>query len=157
DLSACARHLEGLALLTGGQVTGGLTLLDEAMVAVTGGELSPLVTGLIYCSVIDGCCQVYALGRAREWTEALAQWCAEQPELIAFTGVWLAHRAEILQFQGAWHEAIEEAQRASERCLQARNHRSAAAAFYQLAEVHRLRGDFAPAEEAYRNASQWGW
>ena len=31
-----------------------------------------------------------------------------------------------------------------------------AAALYQQAEVHRLRGEFAAAEEAYRSASQWG-
>ena len=31
-----------------------------------------------------------------------------------------------------------------------------AAAFYQQAEVHRLRGEFAAAEEAYRSASQSG-
>ena len=29
-------------------------------------------------------------------------------------------------------------------------------AFYQQAEVHRLRGEFAEAEEAYRQAGQWG-
>ena len=33
--------------------------------------------------------------------------------------------------------------------------RAAAAALYQQAEVHRLRGEFAAAEEAYRGASQW--
>ena len=98
-----------------GQVERGLALLDEAMVAVTAGELSPLVTGLIYCSVIEGCQQVYAFDRAREWTAALAQWCEEQPEMVAFTGVCLVHRAEIMQLRGAWQDAIEEARRACER------------------------------------------
>ena len=31
-----------------------------------------------------------------------------------------------------------------------------AAAFYQEAEVHRLRGDFGAAEKAYQSASEWG-
>jgi DNA-binding CsgD family transcriptional regulator len=157
DLVACARHLQGRALLQRGQVTQGLALLDEAMVAVTAGKLSPLVTGLIYCSVIEGCQEVYALERAREWTAALARWCAEQPELVAFTGLCLVHRAEIMQMNGAWGDAIVEARRAQERCQLAGNRQAAAAAFYQNAEVHRLRGEFAAAEEAYRAASQWGW
>lgn len=84
DLIACACHLQGRALMQHGQVQAGLALLDEAMVAVTAGELSPIVTGLIYCSVIEACQQAYALGRAREWTAALAQWCEQQPEMVAF-------------------------------------------------------------------------
>jgi DNA-binding CsgD family transcriptional regulator len=156
DLIACARHVQGRALMLQRQVQKGLSLLDEAMVAVTAGELSPIMTGLIYCSVIDACQQMYALDRAREWTSALAQWCDEQPEMLAFTGVCRVHRAEIMQLHGAWGEAIEEARRAGERCP-GTNQQAAAAAFYQQAEVHRLRGEFAAAEEAYRNASQCGW
>lgn len=157
DLIACARHLQGLVLMQQGQVEPGLALLDEAMIAVTSGELSPLVTGLIYCSVIEGCQQVYALDRAREWTSALAQWCEAQPEMVAFSGVCRVHRAEIMQLRGAWPEAMDEARRARERCSQAGNAQAVAAAFYQQAEVHRLRGEFAAADEAYRSASRSGW
>jgi ATP/maltotriose-dependent transcriptional regulator MalT len=156
DLVACARHLQGHVRMQQGRVEEGLALLDEAMVAVSAGELSPLMTGLIYCGVIDACQQVYALGRAREWTSALAQWCGEQPEMVAFAGLCSVHRAEIMQLRGAWPEAIEEARRACERS-QGVNQRAAAAALYQQAEVHRLRGRFATAEKAYRSASQRGW
>jgi DNA-binding CsgD family transcriptional regulator len=157
DLTACARHLQGRVLLQQGRVEQGLALLDETMVTVITGTLSPVITGLIYCSVIEGCQEVYALERAREWTSALARWCEEQPELVAFTGICLVHRAEIMQLGGAWGDAIGEAQRACERCLLAGNRQATAAAFYQEAEVHRLRGEFAAAEKAYRSASQWGW
>ena len=137
------------------QMRKGLALLDEAMVAVTAGELSPIMTGLIYCSVIDACQQMYALDRAREWTFALAQWCDEQPEMLAFSGVCRVHRAEIMQLHGAWRDALEEARRAGARS-QGTHQPAAAAAFYQQAEVHRLRGEFADAEKAYRSASQLG-
>ena len=125
------------------------------MVAVIAGELSPIMTGLIYCSVIDGCRQVYAVDRAREWTDALAQWCAGQPQLVSFTGTCLVHRAEIMQMSGAWRDAIEEARRACD-VSRGSEQPAPAAAYYQQAEVHRLRGEFAEAEESYRHASRQG-
>ena len=109
-------HEQGNVLVTQGRVEEGLALLDEAMVAVTAGELSPIVTGLVYCSVIDGCQGVFELRRAQEWTAALTRWCEQQPDMVAFTGKCLVHRAEIMQLHGAWPDALEEARRAGERC-----------------------------------------
>jgi DNA-binding CsgD family transcriptional regulator len=155
DLIACARHQQGRIRLQQGRVGAGLSLLDETMIAVTAGRLSPLVTGLMYCSVIGACQQVYAIDRSREWTAALSQWCEGQPDMVAFVGTCQVHRAEIMQLQGAWPEAIDEARRA---CARSRgiDRRAAAAALYQQGEVHRLKGEFAAAEEAYRGASQLG-
>jgi DNA-binding CsgD family transcriptional regulator len=156
DLVAAAIHLQGRVRMEQGHLAEGLSLLDEAMIGVMAGELSPVMTGLVYCSAIDGCQEIHALDRVRQWTAALGQWCAEQPEMLAFVGVCQVHRAEILQLGGAWTAALAEAERASERCLGV-NRVAAAAAFYQQGEVHRLRGELAAAEAAYRNASQWGW
>jgi hypothetical protein len=61
DLAAAARHGHGRALIEQGDVLTGLKRLDETMLAVVAGELSPIMTGLMYCSVIDTCRQVYAL------------------------------------------------------------------------------------------------
>ena len=156
DLTACARHLEGRALMQHAQIKRGLVLLDEAMVAVVAGELSPIMTGLIYCSVIESCQRVFAWSRARQWTSALSQWCEQQPQMVAFTGTCLAHRAEILQFHGAWPNAMTEAHRACERSRE--DHRKPpGAALYQQGEIHRLQGEFAEAEEAYRHASELGY
>jgi DNA-binding CsgD family transcriptional regulator len=157
DLFALAVHARGDLLIKQGQVRDGLALLDEAMVAVTTQNVSPIVAGLVYCGVISGCQQVYELRRAKEWTEALTEWCAEQPQMRAFTGRCLVHRAEILQLYGAWAEALEEARRAGARLSEAANHTAAAQALYRQGEVHRLRGEFAAAERAYRDASRNGW
>jgi tetratricopeptide (TPR) repeat protein len=153
DLIACARMEQGRIRLEQGQVGAGLALLDEMMIAVTAGQLSLLVTGLMYCSVIVACQQVYAIARSREWTAALAHWCEGQRDMVAFAGVYQVHRVEIMQLQGAWPDAIEAARRA---CVRSHgvNPSAAAAAFYQQAEIHRLKGEFAEAEEAYRGASQ---
>jgi DNA-binding CsgD family transcriptional regulator len=155
DLVACARHQQGRIRLQQGQVDAGLVLLDETMVTVTAGELSPLVTGLMYCSVIAACQQVYAFDRTREWTAAFSRWCEGQPDLVAFSGVCQVHRSEIMQLTGTWPEAIEEARRACARA-QGIDRRAAAAGFYQQAELRRLKGEFSAAEEAYRAASRLG-
>ena len=110
----------------------------------------------MYCSVIDTCRQVYALGRAREWTSAFSSVCEQQPEMVAFTGTCLVHRAEIMQLQGAWPEALAEACRACERAQRA-DRKPPGAALYQQAEIHRLCGEFAKAEDAYRAASELGF
>jgi DNA-binding NarL/FixJ family response regulator len=156
DLAAYGRHLHGRALLKLGRVGEGLALLDEAMVAVVAGELSPLVTGLIYCSVIEGCHQVYELRRAREWTAALTRWCEAQPDLVTYTGTCLVHRAQILLLRGAWPDAIVEAGRAAQRAGQGADRGAAAGACYLQGEGYRLLGRFDEAEDAYRRASRAG-
>jgi DNA-binding NarL/FixJ family response regulator len=156
DLVALAGHHQGHLMIKRGEVQEGLRLLDEAMVSVSTGELSPIPSGIVYCGVILGCQAAYELRRAAEWTAALSQWCEEQPDMVAFTGRCLVHRTEIMALRGAWDEALEEARRAGGRCLQGNNQRAAGEASYLAGEVHRLRGDFSAAEDAYREASQRG-
>jgi DNA-binding NarL/FixJ family response regulator len=61
-----------------------------------------------------------------------------------------------MQFDGAWSEAMTEAGHAYERSSQAGDRKPPSAAFYRQGEIHRLRGEFEAAEEAYRNASRLG-
>ena len=154
DLLAIALMDQGQYLMRLGRVDGGLRFLDEAMVAVTTGELSPIVTGLVYCSVIDGCHEASELRRAQEWTAALTRWCAEQPDMVSFTGTCLVHRAEIMQLHGSWDDALEEARRAAGRAGMSRS--GVAHAHYRAGEILRLQGRLAEAEEAYRNANANG-
>jgi DNA-binding CsgD family transcriptional regulator len=156
DLFAAARHFQGLIRIKQGRVEEGLRLLDEAMVTVTAGEVSPVMSGVVYCGVIACCEEAFEPRRAHEWTNALTRWCEEQPQMVAFTGRCLAHRAGIMQLHGAWHDALEEARLARERCEQAMNRAATGQALYQQGELLRLQGDFAAAEEAYREANRYG-
>lgn len=156
DLTALGGLGRGQALILRGDIQPGMALLDEVMVAVTAGEVSPLAAGIVYCGVIEACQQTFHLRRAQEWTAALSRWCEAQPELALFRGQCLVHRAEIMQLHGDWLDAMREASRAQE-LLSRRPRWQVGPAYYQRAEVHRLRGELAEAEEAYRQASQRGY
>jgi hypothetical protein len=86
DLMTMALNGHGRALIRGGDHAKGVKLLDEAMVAVVAGEVSPIVAGGMYCSVLESCHETHDLGRAQEWTRALDQWCAGQPEIVPYRG-----------------------------------------------------------------------
>jgi DNA-binding CsgD family transcriptional regulator len=153
DLTVYGRMGQGRALIRMGETAAGLALLDEVMVAVTAGELSPIYAGLVYCAVIEACQEIFDVRRAREWTAALTSWCESQPGLVAYRGHCLVYRAEIMLLHGAWGEAANEANLACERLA---GRPAVGMALYQRAEVHRLRGEFAEAEAAYRQAGEWG-
>ena len=157
DLFSIAAHAEGGAMISLGRPREGLALLDMAMAEVLAGKVSPVCSGIVYCGAILACEEAHELRRAREWTTALTEWCEGQPDLVAFTGRCLVHRAQIMRMDGSWQEAIEEARRAAERCLQGENPVAAGEAHYQRGEVHRLRGEHPAAEEAYREASGQAW
>lgn len=156
DLFALAAQLQGLVLIRRGELAAGLSLLDEAMVTVTAGEVSPIPAGIVYCGVILACQEAHEVGRAAEWTRALSDWCARQPDLVAFTGRCLVHRAEIMELRGEWTDGLAESLRAQERSAQAENTVAAGEAWYRHGELRRLRGEGDAAEEAYREASRCG-
>jgi DNA-binding CsgD family transcriptional regulator len=156
DLLALGAQSRGHLMVQHGHVKEGVALLDEAMIAVADGELSPIPSGLVYCGVIIGCQAAYELRRAQEWTTALSAWCEAQPDMVAFTGRCMVHRTEIISLRGAWAEALAEAERAGPRCLEGANPRAAGEAAYLEGDLHRLRGSHEAAEEAYRRASRCG-
>jgi DNA-binding NarL/FixJ family response regulator len=155
DLASLGLQGQGRVLVRRGEIARGLALLDEAMIAVMAGEVSPIVAGGIYCSVLDACGEIYDLRRAQEWTSALEQWCSSQPDMVPYRGHCLVRRAEIMQMRGAWPDALLEAQCACERLSQPTPKPAVGVAFYRKAEMHRLLGEFDEAVQAYGAAAQW--
>ncbi|MCX4692356.1 LuxR C-terminal-related transcriptional regulator [Streptomyces sp. NBC_01408] len=158
DLVWLARDEQGRALVNLGRVHEGLRLVDEALVIVESGALSPIVSGIVYCNTIAFCRDLYDLRHEREWTDALTRWCDRQPQMVAHNGLCLVHRAEVLQYGGAWTAALDDARQASERRTQGvLNQIARGQAFYRQGEIHRLQGRPAEAEDAYREANRCGF
>ena len=156
DLAALACHGRGRALIRMGRIPEGVALLDEAMAAVVAGDVAPVLAGDIYCSVLEACHEILDVRRAHEWTTCLSEWCASQPDLVRYRGECLIYRAEIRQMRGAWTDAEHDAQEACALLSSPEPRPAVGAAFYRLGEIHRLRGEFRKAEEAYRQANQYG-
>jgi DNA-binding CsgD family transcriptional regulator len=156
DLLTMSRLGQGMCLVMQGRGPAGMALLDEVMVGVTSGEVSPMYAGIAYCTVIAGCSELFDLRRAREWTAALTRWCDSQPDLVPYRGNCLVHRCELMQLEGAWTDAMEAARQACDQLSAPVKWDTLGSAYYQLGELHRLRGEFAEAEESYRKASESG-
>jgi ATP/maltotriose-dependent transcriptional regulator MalT len=153
-IATLALHQQGLICLGAGQSARGLALLDEAMLSVTSGELPPMIAGIVYCGVIEGCWIVYDLRRAGEWTGALSRWCDSQSQLVTFTGQCKVHRAQLLELRGSWADAAAELDQVprdeSDRAV-------AALAAYARGNLARLQGRWDAAGDEYDAAAELGY
>lgn len=151
DLIALGQLGQGQALIRTGEARHGAEVLDEVMVEVEGGRVSPITAGIVYCAVLLACQQIYDLPRAQAWTRALSRWCDEQPDLVRFRGPCLIHRSELATLRGDWDTAVAEADRACTRLADPTDP-AVGLAWYQRAELHRMKGQLASAEAGYEQA-----
>jgi DNA-binding CsgD family transcriptional regulator len=146
---------EGRMLIKDGRVAEGMTLLDEAMLAVLSGEVTPEWAGNIYCNLMIACHELADHRRAARWTDATERWLDTLPVAVLFRGICRVHRSQLHQLRGAWERAEREALRVCEE-LEGISIDNVAEGWYQVAESRRLRGSLASAEDAYRAAHRRG-
>lgn len=156
DLVTFGLASRGRLLLYAGRVPEGLTLLDEAMLGLTGGEVSPILTGEILCLMIEACQEVADYGRITEWTGVLSRWCDAQPDLVPFTGQCAVHRAQVLRASGDFPLALTELARARERYAANGSPPATGLALYEQGEIQRVQGEYAAAEAAFALARTHG-
>lgn len=156
DLLAFGLNAEGRGLTMAGRVREGLDRLDEAMVGLVAGEVSPIFSGMIYCSMIEACQWVGDLGRVEQWTRALTTWCDQQPGIVAFTGQCAVHRGQLMRLHGAWADALAELEQAAERYTLTGAGPAVGLVHRERGDVLQLLGDLDGAARAYAEAAPYG-
>ena len=102
DLTAMALQAKGRSLVACGRLEDGITALDEAMVAVVNGELTPLFTGWVYCNALSTCHDLADLTRAIEWSDSAMRWCDDLREGRLYPGICRLHVVELATLRGTW-------------------------------------------------------
>ncbi|MDQ4098782.1 MAG: response regulator transcription factor [Actinomycetota bacterium] len=153
DLQALALQILGSNLLLRGDAAAGLTHLDDSMMFAVEGRLSPMATGLAYCTMIAACEELGDVRRVAEWTTALKRWTERHP-FAMFPGICRVHRATVLRRHGSFSDAEEEARRACNELESMRMLDIAAAAYVEVGEVRRRVGDLAGAETAFHQSQE---
>ena len=157
DLVALGLMCQGRVKIYSGQVQEGLAVLDEAMVGISAGEASPIVAGMVYCSMIEACQEVSDFSRAASWTSALTRWCDTQPGLVPYTGQCSLHRGQIMRLHGAYDDALAEFALAQRRYRLEGTTAPAALALTEQGDVLRIQGKLDEAETCYRQAAELGY
>jgi DNA-binding CsgD family transcriptional regulator len=155
DLMAMALQTKGRAQVACGQVHEGISTLDHAMIAVVNGELTPLITGWVYCNALSACHDLADLARAVQWSEAAMRWCEEIRAGRLYPGICRLHIVELASLRGTWQIAAAQAQQACD-ALTSHDPRYAGEAHYLIGELHRMTGDLDLAEETFTRANQLG-
>src|SRR6185436_13878367 len=133
----------------------GLSLLDEAGVATTSGELDPLSTGVVYCELVCALQGLAQFDLAEEWTNVMERWCTANA-IGSLHGRCRVHRAEILRLRGSFDDAEKQALLACEE-LRPYLRRELGWPLCELGRIRLRKGDVGGAEEALLAAHDAGW
>jgi DNA-binding CsgD family transcriptional regulator len=146
DLEASALALLGRAMLMAGEFEAGIAALDEAMVTVTGGEVTdPVIFGDVCCVVTLACEESGELERLFKWNEVIETFMARHLHgpLISFCG---SCGAEFFQAKGDF-EMAERCAAGALAALEGTGHRSRCIhPAAKLAELRILQGRTEEAE-----------
>lgn len=108
DYEMLAIALEGLSLVSRGEVTRGMALLDESTAAATGGEMTDLnAIAWACCYLIHACYRVRDYQRAAQWCDRVQTFCRRWSYDSMFT-TCRTHYASILMWRGELDKAEQE-------------------------------------------------
>jgi ATP/maltotriose-dependent transcriptional regulator MalT len=153
DLEMLGLAMEGLALVSEGQVDEGMRCLDEAAAATMSGEVKEIITlGWTSCYLINACQRVRDYDRAAQWCEKMEE-LSERFGFRYWLGICRTHYAAVLMGRGAWKEAEAELEHAIE-VLASTRPPMAAEGIVRLAELRRRQGRLDEAAELFAQ-TEW--
>ena len=145
DLEVVGLALQGCALTSGGDVEQGMSRLDAAVAAATGGDVRDVMCmGKVCCWLIAACEQTQDVVRAGEWCRRVEEICAER-RLVPLFNVCRIQYASVQIAQGTWQEAERELTSTLRR-LSGSQRASRLDAVVQLGELRRRQGRLPEAE-----------
>lgn len=153
DLEVIGLAMEGIALVSEGDLIQGMARLDEATTAALGGELQEIssVTWTL-CYLIYACEKVRDYERAAQWCQKMKQF-AERYRFHFAVGVCRAHYAGVLIWHAKWDEAELELHHATED-LAASRPPYVAEGTVRLAELRRRQGRLEESRQLFMQA-EW--
>ncbi len=148
ELEMVGLGLDGVALVSEGELHAGMGRLDEAVAAALSGEAEILVcVAWACCYLIAACEQVRDYDRAGEWCERLGEFC-ERNAIALPLSICKAKYAGVLTWQGRWDEAEGELRSAAEGLTSSRPP-LIGEALVRLAELRRRQGRYDDAEDLF--------
>jgi DNA-binding NarL/FixJ family response regulator len=147
DLEVAALAQLGLAEVRLGKLDAGMTRLDEALAAATGGELGDLETvGDVCCKLVVACELAGDGDRFAQWSKVVEPFVRRHAHvpLLAFCAVCCA---DLLVSAGRLEDAEKELLRALQAAREAGHHARCVEPGARLAELRILQGRFEEAEE----------
>jgi LuxR family transcriptional regulator, maltose regulon positive regulatory protein len=154
DLELLARALEGLLLVTEGDVGDGMQRLDEATAAALAGEMSDVDSvAQTCCLLVHACERVRDYDRASQWAERMQRF-ARRWSTGSVLALCSVQHAAMLIGVGQWEEAEEELKRAGE-ALRAKRPMLLDEQQLYVAELRRRQGRWEEAEAIYQKLTGW--
>jgi LuxR family transcriptional regulator, maltose regulon positive regulatory protein len=148
ELEMVGLGLEGVSLVSEGELAAGMQRLDEATAAALSGEATILpCVAWACCYLIAACEQVRDYDRAGEWCGRVSEFC-ERNDIALPLHVCKAKYAGVLTWQGRWEEAEAELAQASEGLADARPP-LVGDAVVRLGELRRRQGRLDEADELF--------
>ncbi len=153
DLEMLGLAMEGLALVSEGQVDEGMRCLDEAAAVAMSGEVEEIITmGWTSCYLINACQRVRDYDRAAQWCKKMEE-LSERFSFRYWLGICRTNYAVVLMGRGAWKDAEAELEHAIEVLASSRPP-MAAEGIVRLAELRRRQGRLDEATELFAQA-EW--